>query len=544
MKPDGDLAGELRKLEDYSIKSRKDAKAICEALGKFPSQASKGKSITSPLHALTALFQDVDGRDAPAFDVLYDEGLPHLIRIFDATIDDADDEVADDLLMVLKILAMYGSREGAERIVEAARRPFKPDKYLWHVILAAFSDGHPHRDYVYAALTDPLPPGFLAVALLDSANDAAINSDLQRHPFDSEAGWKRLQGWLEDPDADNFSYAHSATATLPFVSNPSRDQLLALAMDHVDSDVQMEAAWAAGKLGREAGLQILARYCLDVQHADVAQRYLAELDREDLIPVDAQDASFQAKAELARWLAHPNELGKPPDELEIVDHRLLAWPPEREPRPFWLIRYLLRDRTGLDEDDDDCGLVGSTTWCFFSYNMHERPPEDAYAIHCYWEMQHADLIHDAEVTDAAEYVGMLGQWQGDRLQEPRITRVAELSAQLKVPGRLVALASARIDDNEGWVVLDGPRSTWYPKADQPEGTSDSVVLMIHVGRQLLGFTDQPDRKKYLLIDRPRREPRQIVAAYEKLLAEVVNATPKRQKELLESWGLLSNHFDK
>lgn len=543
MKPDGDLAEELHKLDDYSIRSRKDSKAICEVLGKLPLQPSDGKSFSSPLHALTALFQDVDGRDAPAFDVLYTEGLPQLIRVFDAKIEHVDDEAADDLLLVLKILAMYGSREGAEKIVEAVRRPLKPDASMWHVILSAFSEGHPHRAYVFEALSDPLPPDFLAVALLNSANRAAIEGELQRHPFDLSAGWQRLRGWLEDRDPEHFGYAHSATAALPFVSNPQRDQLLALAMDHVNASVRIEAAWAAGKLGREAGLKILARYCLDVSHSNVARQYLAELDREDLVPAEAKELSYRAQADFASWLAHPNELGKPPDELDIVDHRRLAWPPDRKSKPFWLIRYRLCDRTGLEEDDVDCGLVGSMTWCFFSYKMHERPPEDAYAIHCYWEMEHAGLIDEAEVTDASEYAGMFGQWQGARLQEPRITQVAELSPGLKVPGRLVALASAKLDGEEGWVVLHGPRSTWYPKAEQPEETYESVVLMIHVGRQLLGFQVQPDRKKYLITARPRRKPRQIVSAYEKFMAEAADAGPERQKELLGGWSPLSRHFD-
>ena len=188
---------------------------------------------------------------------------------------------------MLKILAMYGSLAGAEKIVDAARRPLKPDAYMWHVILSAFSKGHPHRDYLFDRLSDPLPADFIAVALLDSANTAAIDGGLQRHPFDSPTGWKRLQSWLEDRDAENFSYAYSATTALPFVSDPPRNELLALAMDHVDASVQMEAAWAAGKLGREAGLKILARFCTDDNHSDVAQRYLTELGREDLIPAEA-----------------------------------------------------------------------------------------------------------------------------------------------------------------------------------------------------------------------------------------------------------------
>ena len=239
------------------------------------------------------------------------------------------------------------------------------------VILSSFSEGHPHRDFIFKSLSDPLPAKFIAVALLDTANRSAIEGKLLRHPFDSEAGWERLENWLVESDPENSSFAHSATAALPFVSNPRRDQLLALAMDHIDVGVQIEAAWAAGNLGRESGLKILTRFSKDFSHSDIAQRYLTELGREDLISSEVREPSFQARAEFAHWLAHPNELGRPPDEVEIVDHRTLAWPPAKELTPFWLLRYRIRDQTGLENDDVDCGLVGSVTWCFFSYK-HAR----------------------------------------------------------------------------------------------------------------------------------------------------------------------------
>ena len=62
LKPGGDLADELRSLEDYPIRSKKDAKAICDALSSLPLEPAH-KSFTSPLHALAGLFQDVEGRD-------------------------------------------------------------------------------------------------------------------------------------------------------------------------------------------------------------------------------------------------------------------------------------------------------------------------------------------------------------------------------------------------------------------------------------------------------------------------------------------------
>jgi hypothetical protein len=55
------------------------------------------------------------------------------------------------------------------------------------------------------------------------------------------------------------------------------------------------------------------------------------------------------------------------------------------------------------------------------------------------------------------------------------------------PRRLLALASATKNGEEGYVVLDGPRSKWYPKKDLVPETPEEAVLMIHLGRQLLGL---------------------------------------------------------
>jgi hypothetical protein len=538
MKPDADLGDELYRLGDFAIRSRSDARAICNALAHLPLDRQRG-GIRSPLHALIGLFQRVEGPDAEAFEVLRSEGLSQLIRIFDTLYEDADESTADDLLYILKILALYGSEEGLERIVQAARKPFRPEAYMWSVIFDVLAEADPNRDSVFERLRDPLPGGFVAVALVDGANKAAIAGSLQDHPFDSPQGKRQLEAWLTDPDAEHASYAHSATAALPFISNPERDRLLALAMDHSATGVQLEAAWASAKLGSEAGLKLLARYCLDTNHSVTARHYLAELQREDIAPPEADDPDFQAKAEFAQWLAHPNELGRPPDELDIVDHRHLAWPPEFEEKPFWLIRYRARDTIGFEEDDVNCGLVGSITWCFFGYKLHQRPPEDAYAIHCYWEMEQAGLIREVELTDQNEYEGMLRQWPGQPLDAVNFLRVSELSVELRYPQRLVALASATRDSQAGWIVLDGARSVWYPAADMPEDEQASSVLRLHIGRQLLGFTRRPDRQKYLIKGQHRRDPQKVISIYENWLIEIEKATDAQGKRLV---GHLAGFF--
>jgi hypothetical protein len=148
------------------------------------------------------------------------------------------------------------------------------------------------------------------------------------------------------------------------------------------------------------------------------------------------------------------------------------------------------------------------------------------------------------VTDQAEYASLLSHWTGKPLQDARITRVAELSPQLKLPARLVALATAKQNGVDGWVVLDGPRSAWYPKHEQPERTLDSVILKIHLGWQLLGFRQLVDRPKYLANRPPERDPQRFLAAYERLLLEAETpGSVERQKELLCGWrSPLGRHF--
>ncbi|MBM4031999.1 MAG: hypothetical protein FJ291_09460 [Planctomycetes bacterium] len=543
MRPGANLADALHELGDIKIRTRSDAQAICRALARFPMPRAEGpaSSFRSPLRALAELLQEVDSREA--FEVFREEGTAQLVRITDALLASPTEEELDDLLFILKILAGYRTREGAEWVVRAALKPLKPDSWWWEPVFSAFAEGHPERERVFGSFRDRLPEGFIAVALLDAANQAAIDHELRQHPFDSPAGKQRLREWFTDAAPEHFSYARSATTALPFISGPERSQLLALAMEHADADVQVEAGWAAAKLGSEAGIELLARHCLDVSRSRTAQHYLKELKREKAVPREARDPDFQAKAEFAAWLAHPNELGRPPDELAIVDRRWLAWPPERDTKPFWLIKYVARDTTGLEDDDTNIGLVGSTTFCFFSHEMPQRPPEDAYALHCYWEMEHAELIREAEVNDPAEYAGMLRQWKGPELRNAEVLCVAELSPRLKHPQKLVALASATLGGEEGWAVLDGSRSTWYPKADQPKGAYEKDVLEIHVGRQLLGFSGQPDRRKHLAKEQLKREPQQIVAAYERLLAEAKTGPERRRKELFTDYGSpLGKHF--
>lgn len=535
-RPGGDLGEELRRLGDYTIESRADAEAICDALESVARSNDRDQSF----HFLVGLFQDVEGPDSPAFDVLADRGISLLDEVVRRDFQDRVERDTSDIFLALKTLAMYRTSGGTGTILVAARLPYEPDSYWWAGVLRSYTVGHPQSERLYRELSDPLPPEFLAIALLDAANAAHLEDAEWPHPFDSPAGVERLASWLSDDDEDNFSYARSAAVTLPFVSDSKG--LFALAFDHPSVDVQLEAAWAAAKLGRDAGIRWLARSCRDVNLASRARSYLEELGRADAIPSEAEDPSFQAMAEFSSWLTHPNELGRPPDRLEIVDHRALHWPLENEPKPMWLIRYRAADPNGLAHDDVDVGLVGSITFCLFSSKLDERPPEDGYAIHAYWELLCRGLIaENHEEDDLGEYVPMVKRCGIAGLSDVTVILVSELSPELETSHPLVVLARVKRAGEPGWLVLDGPRCRFYAAAEMPTDAPENAVLMVHVGRELLGFREEPDRRAWFKPPPEIISPEQVIAAYERLFDQA-RADPKRAKKLLGDRSPLGSSF--
>src|SRR6185312_11594972 len=148
------LSDELRELGDLTLKSRTDAEDVCWGLQKLNSGSSQ---LGQQTYALACLFQEVDGRDSEAFEALRERGVPELLRLYDEISAVISDSETDTLMFILKILGLYGTVAGTLKIVEAARRPLKPEGYMWNVILHSFSGGHPEKELLYNSLRDPLP---------------------------------------------------------------------------------------------------------------------------------------------------------------------------------------------------------------------------------------------------------------------------------------------------------------------------------------------------------------------------------------------------
>lgn len=387
--PNGDLIREIAQLGDYKVRSASSAHAICLALTRLielpPETPDLPVTPRTSLDWLVGLFQQVETRKA--FDVLKVYGLPPLIQLFDERSNRLD------LLYLLKLFALFQDNAGAERIILAAKEGLHQEGRLWSVIFRQLEMGHPHAERILIALSHPLPAGFIGVAYLDWVNTFSLAEKLDAHPFDTEAGYELLRQYLTMQDPQFHSYAQSAAASLPFIHGGQRAELLALSLDHTSPMVQMEGAWASAKLGSAAGINMLARLCRVPEHSKQACLYLRELELEEAIPREVLEPVFQAQAELVAWLAHPDEFGRAPDEIHLLDTRELYWPPTRDRRPVWLFAYHYE----VDEESSELehnhyqngvGMVGSITFSLLGETHPQMSPEDIYALHCCWELEY------------------------------------------------------------------------------------------------------------------------------------------------------------
>lgn len=369
---DRELAGAIDELDLESVTEERDAIAICAAL-----QDCAAGSGTEWEHLLPLLA--IPG-SARVYRIFNEQALPLLRRIFLKRREEADEEESEVLFPIIKLFVGYGFVAGFQDVVEASRDPKFSEKFRWVSVFGSADKDDPDSVKLNALMAESLPIGFARIAFLDWSNEWCINSILKSHPFDSDEGVAVLEGYLSDPDSDNFSYAVSAAVAVAFISEPKRNSLIALSRDHPDPHVQLECAWAMARLKMPIGIRDLSNATLDWRIGATAKRYMEELGLRDEIPPGALDPRHLAISAMAEWLAHPNELGRFPDSLTILDQRELHWPATDSKQLQTLLHWKLGD-------DEGVSWTGSTTWALFSCAERDMPILDLYAMYNSWQMR-------------------------------------------------------------------------------------------------------------------------------------------------------------
>jgi hypothetical protein len=174
---------------------------------------------------------------------------------------------------------------------------------------------------------------------------------------------------------------------LPHLTEEGHPALIELGLRHPLADVRLRAAFAAARHGDESAVKLLSESCLDPRTAAMAITFLESLGELNAVPVRAKNPDFMAVAEMCRWLAHPMEFGRPPDEASLYDVRTLFWPPSNEPRRLWLVRYRFEGVRPDGSAETGIGMIGSITFSLYGEVSFDLAPEDVYALHCCWELE-------------------------------------------------------------------------------------------------------------------------------------------------------------
>jgi hypothetical protein len=383
----------LRKISNPEVKTEVEAELICRALElvKLQIQKSFDERIENNIYDLTTLFQNASAKEAALY--LNDKGIPLLIDIL-STIQSKryqTQQYGSCAPMILKMFALYKNKEGWNKLSECVNNDFKNDAYLWSVILNSVSEDESKYDLIIKGLNGKIPTDFLGISYLDMCNAIAVRTNTFKHPFDSPNGFAFLDAIVKNSEPGGVSYVVSATTSIPFLAKEYQDKLLQAVSAHKSLDVQLEAAWCGAKMGDNRSVDKLVGFANDYRHSTKAISYLKELGLENKIPGETQSPDFQALSEMCGWLSHPNEFGAYPDQAEIFYSRSLYWPPTKDVRTIYLIKYTYKNHKEDGSDEVGIGLVGSVTFSLFGLeNILTLKPIELLAIHCNWELEKDD----------------------------------------------------------------------------------------------------------------------------------------------------------
>jgi hypothetical protein len=257
------------------------------------------------------------------------------------------------------------------------------------------------------------------------------------------------------------------------------------------------------------------------------------------VPKRVRDPALRAVAELAEWLHHPTELGQYPDDVEILDRRTIYWPPAGATLPLTLLRFHVHAETGFEPGKVGIGLVGSVTFSMVSYENHQRPVEDCYAIHCYWECSLGGGIVEATAVSPEQVVRRVHEGDAS-ISNPALVLRVRFRKPVGYPADDVLLVSGESHGSPGWLVCDGPRTTWYPESEMPDGVLSKTVLMVHAGRVLLGLETRGVQRARYKGAKFHLDDTTFLARYEQAL-EAARDHPTSKKKAFDSFGPIARH---
>ena len=163
----------------------------------------------------------------------------------------------------------------------------------------------------------------------------------------------RREGTFTEEMKDQLEFICDAAGCLMFRApvNPELVGLIGDLFELKDGDISYYALSTLTKVGYEVPDEVIVMLANDLTHADITFRALKDRAMTYRFPAELRNDAYLAKSDLVHWLTYPTELGREPDEIELLGVT------KKKGETFHVFRYK-SDSDNLGDDLKGVWLIG------------------------------------------------------------------------------------------------------------------------------------------------------------------------------------------
>ena len=163
----------------------------------------------------------------------------------------------------------------------------------------------------------------------------------------------RREGTFTEEMKDQLEFICDAAGCLMFRApvNPELVGLIEDLFELKDGDISYYALSTLLSVGEKVSDEVIVTLAKDIVHADQTYSLLERHSMTDCFPAELRAPAYLAKSDLVHWLTYPTELGREPDEIELLGVT------KKKGETFHVFRYK-SDSDNLGDDLKGVWLIG------------------------------------------------------------------------------------------------------------------------------------------------------------------------------------------
>jgi hypothetical protein len=160
----------------------------------------------------------------------------------------------------------------------------------------------------------------------------------------------------DDEYLETRSLAGLVTDVLGHTQTSRADEYLAEALSYRDPRIKAFAVIGLLRHGKAVEAADILAIASDAENRNMFYRGLKEIKRESLFPPNYRNQASFAESDMVGWLTYPTELGRAPDEIELM--AIVPGKSSDGPTNYYLFRFRTREPHWSAKDGWMAGVSG------------------------------------------------------------------------------------------------------------------------------------------------------------------------------------------